>query len=303
MNWLGATASPSAIRPPPALDHHAHRMRAGDGAEDHGLERIAPLGTKPRTLGGAIRIVNTPGHAGQDWAQLVLNEAFVRTIGYAVDEALLSGLADFGRRVALQKGSSAHFLLVQAVVAQLAGWPVNGAPRRAGVSSFGIGGTNAHVIVQEAPLRQPSGASRKQQLIVQSAKSIAALDAGSQALAAHFESNPQANLADAAYTLRIGRRAMKQRRVVVAHDAKEAARLLASKDAARVFSDTATEDPRSVAFMFAGGGAQHPTCFSTETGLYCGCFRISTLRLPLSITALVAASISPPNFEKASISR
>ncbi len=136
--------------------------------------------------------------------------------------------------------------------------PPAGVPRRAGVSSLGVGGTNAHIVVQEAPVRAPSGPSRRQQLIVQSAKSTVSLDAGSQALAAHFEREPGVNLADAAYTLRAGRRAMKHRRVVVASSAQEAAMLLTAKDTSRVFTDTAIDDARSVAFMFAGGGAQHP---------------------------------------------
>lgn len=136
--------------------------------------------------------------------------------------------------------------------------PPVGVPRRAGVSSLGVGGTNAHMVLQEAPTRPASGPSRHHQLIVQSAKSLSALDAGSAALAEHFKTQPQTNLADAAYTLRVGRQAMKQRRIVVAHDGLDAATALAERDAARVFTDVAGADPRSVAFLFAGGGAQHP---------------------------------------------
>jgi acyl transferase domain-containing protein len=138
--------------------------------------------------------------------------------------------------------------------------PPAGVPRRAGVSSLGVGGTNAHVVMQEAPKREPSGPSRPWQLLVQSARSLTALDAGSAALAQHLQATRAANstFADAAHTLRIGRQAMKQRRVVVARDAADAAQALQAKDAARVFTDVASDDPRSVAFMFAGGGAQHP---------------------------------------------
>ncbi len=142
---------------------------------------------------------------------------------------------------------------------KLKAWtPPAGVPRRAGISSLGVGGTNAHVVLQEAPARNPSGPSRKHQLIVQSAKSLTSLDAGSQALADHFQSQPHINVADAAYTLRVGRQAMKQRRVVVVQSAADAASALQAKEATRVFTDVGSEDPRSVAFMFAGGGAQHP---------------------------------------------
>ncbi len=142
--------------------------------------------------------------------------------------------------------------------------PPPGVPRRAGVSSLGVGGTNAHIVVQEAPVRAASGPSRKHQLLIHSAKSLVSLDATSKALSEHFAAQPvnfagsERSFADAAFTLRIGRQAMKHRRVVVAKDAADAAAALAAKDASRVFTDTAVDEPRSVAFMFAGGGAQHP---------------------------------------------
>ena len=137
--------------------------------------------------------------------------------------------------------------------------PPKGTPRRAGVSSLGVGGTNAHIILEEAPVRGPSGPSRPHQLLVQSAKSLGSLDAGSAALATHLSGTPGLNLADVAYTLQIGRQAMKHRRIVVARDAAEAAQALQANDAKRVFTETAPDGvERGVAFMFAGGGAQYP---------------------------------------------
>lgn len=146
------------------------------------------------------------------------------------------------------------------VNAALKPWtPPAGTPRRAGVSSLGVGGTNAHIILEEAPRQQPSGPSRPFQLIVQSAKSLSALDAGSAALADHFERQPGQNFADAAHTLQVGRQGMRHRRVVVARDAADAAAALRAKDPKRVFTETAEDgSPRSVAYMFAGGGAQYP---------------------------------------------
>ena len=153
------------------------------------------------------------------------------------------------------------------VNASLKPWaPPAGTPRRAGISSLGVGGTNAHVIVEEAPVPQPSSASRPFQLIVQSAKTLTALDAGSLALAQHFEQHPEQNFADAAHTLQVGRQAMKLRRVVVAKDAADAAAALTARDPKRVFTETADGgSSRSVAFMFAGGGAQYP---NMGAGLY-----------------------------------
>ncbi len=150
---------------------------------------------------------------------------------------------------------------------QLTPWtPPAGVPRRAGVSSLGVGGTNAHVILEQAPVVQPSGPSRPYQLIVQSAKTVSALDAGAQALADHLDGHPQLSLADAAYTLRVGRQAMKHRRVVAVQDAADASAVLRAMDPKRVFTETAEDGAtRSVAYMFAGGGAQYP---NMGAGLY-----------------------------------
>lgn len=152
------------------------------------------------------------------------------------------------------------------VNATLKAWNPPGGVRRAGVSSLGVGGTNAHIILEQAPKVQPSGPStRPFQLLMLSAKTPSALDANTAALAAHFKANPQINLADAAYTLNVGRQAMKHRRVVVAPSVAEAAELLAANDPKVLSTTLNTEGTRSVAFMFAGGGAQYP---NMGLGLY-----------------------------------
>ncbi|HEY2943078.1 MAG TPA: type I polyketide synthase, partial [Vicinamibacteria bacterium] len=110
-------------------------------------------------------------------------------------------------------------------------WPRNDAPRRAGVSAFGVGGTNAHVIVEEAPPSEAAPSTRSSQLLVLSAKTAAALDAAADRLAAHLEARPDLELADVAYTLQVGRRAFSHRRVVVAAVLDEAAAALRSAEA------------------------------------------------------------------------
>ncbi|HEX2207248.1 MAG TPA: polyketide synthase, partial [Longimicrobium sp.] len=74
-----------------------------------------------------------------------------------------------------------------AVSTALRPWTRNGTPRRAGVSSFGIGGTNAHVVLEEAPPAEPSGPSRPRQLLVVSARTATALAASARRLAEHLE--------------------------------------------------------------------------------------------------------------------
>ncbi|HEX8148769.1 MAG TPA: type I polyketide synthase [Pyrinomonadaceae bacterium] len=140
----------------------------------------------------------------------------------------------------------------------LRAWEANGSPRRAGVSSFGIGGTNAHVVVEEAPDPEPSGASRPWQLFTLSARSAAALDAATENLAEHLRRNPEQNLADAAYTLHVGRKAFGHRRALVCRDAAGAVAALAGTDPGRVFTGPELRGgARPVAFMFSGQGAQH----------------------------------------------
>jgi acyl transferase domain-containing protein len=101
-------------------------------------------------------------------------------------------------------------------------WPALGGPRRGGVSAFGVGGTNAHVVVEEAPeppLRPPS---RARQLLPLSARTPAALEAVARRLADHLETHPELDLADVAFTLQAGRRALDHRSFAVARDRNEA---------------------------------------------------------------------------------
>jgi acyl transferase domain-containing protein/thioesterase domain-containing protein/acyl carrier protein len=137
-------------------------------------------------------------------------------------------------------------------------WKRGARVRRAGVTSLGVGGTNAHLVVEEAPLQAPAPCStRPFETLVLSARSAAALDAGAERLAAAFASDARFDFADAAYTLAVGRAAFEHRRVLVAKDCAEAAALLSSKDKSRVFTHRAGERQASVCFLFPGGGAQH----------------------------------------------
>ena len=133
----------------------------------------------------------------------------------------------------------------------------DGSPRRAGVSSFGMGGTNAHVVLQEAPDPAPAAPSRPHQLLVLSARTPAALEAATDRLAAHLAAHPETGLADAAFTLREGRRALPHRRALVVRAGEDAAALLAARAPGRVADGAAAERP-SVAFLFPGLGDHYP---------------------------------------------
>lgn len=142
------------------------------------------------------------------------------------------------------------------VNASLSEWKVNGIPRRAGVSSFGIGGTNAHMILEEAPLTEAANPSRPWQLIILSAKSNTALETASTNLAAYLEQNPNLNIADVAYTLQVGRRNFEYRRMCVCQNLEDAITLLKNPQHQRNLTKY-IESHRSVVFMFSPQGAQY----------------------------------------------
>ncbi|HEV2150062.1 MAG TPA: amino acid adenylation domain-containing protein [Longimicrobiaceae bacterium] len=133
-------------------------------------------------------------------------------------------------------------------------WERNGAPRRAGVSSFGIGGTNAHVVLEEAPPAEPSGPSSELQLLVLSARTPSALARAAENLADLLEREAPP-LADVAFTLRTGRREMEHRLAVVCRDAAEATIRL--RETAARGSSGVRRTSRPVAFMFPGVGTHH----------------------------------------------
>lgn len=148
------------------------------------------------------------------------------------------------------------------VNATLAEWKTNGIPRRAGVSSFGIGGTNAHVILEEAPVEGQGGRGaerqgRKYHLLVVSAKTESALQTATTNLANHLKQHPNLNLADVAYTLGIGRRAFDHRRMVLCQDMNDAVKVLSSSESQRIFTHYQQPCNRPVVFMFSGQGTQY----------------------------------------------
>jgi acyl transferase domain-containing protein/thioesterase domain-containing protein len=142
---------------------------------------------------------------------------------------------------------------------RLTDWPRRAGPRRAGVNSLGVGGTNAHVVLEEAPAMAASEASDWPfQVLTLSARSASALGEASSRLAAHLKAHPEQALADVAFTLKEGRRAFEHRRVLVAKSHDEAAAMLEAGDPRRVFTQRRVGDAPEVVFMFPGGGAQYP---------------------------------------------
>jgi len=136
-------------------------------------------------------------------------------------------------------------------------WHNDKYPLRAGVSSFGIGGTNAHIILEEAPEQAVSSPGRASQLLVFSAKTATALEKNMENFRTYLEENDETELADIAYTLQIGRAAFSYRKMMVCHSKKDAIGQLAL--------DRVGNNPPSkvdlvrspVIFMFSGQGSQY----------------------------------------------
>lgn len=136
---------------------------------------------------------------------------------------------------------------------ELSEWKTDGFPLRAGVSSFGIGGTNTHVILEEAPAIEPSeGSKRLFQLISLSAKTEAALENMTANLIEHVKKNPDLNIADMAYTLHVGRKNFNHRRTLVVKDVEDLIDISEKKEKGLIFSRFQTPKEQTVVFMIPG---------------------------------------------------
>ncbi|MEU7530178.1 type I polyketide synthase [Saccharothrix sp. NPDC042600] len=172
----------------------------------------------------------------------------------ALDHELVPGTVHFRAPNPLLELESTPFRVSADAVA----WPRGDQPRRAGVNSLGIGGTNAHVVLEEAPARVRTPEAGHQLLPVSARSADAAAQAGAR-LAAHLsraaaDSGPGAgeSLADVAWTLQTGRKVFAHRGFVVADDTADAAGQL-TRLAAKPVPETAP----GVAFLFPGQGGQH----------------------------------------------
>jgi acyl transferase domain-containing protein len=145
------------------------------------------------------------------------------------------------------------------VVTDLRPWPRGERPRRAGVSAFGLGGANAHVVVEEAPVPDRAGrlAPREHQVLVWSARTEESVTATGELLA---EAIADADLADVAFTLQVGRKVFAHRRAVVATVASLASDVRADRIRARVDA----YQGRPVAFLATGAGADTAGLYRSE---------------------------------------
>lgn len=140
---------------------------------------------------------------------------------------------------------------------ELRNWEADFYPRRAGVSSFGIGGSNAHVILEEAPNCEEEKECFDYNLILLSARSKKALETTMQNIIDLLKENTQYNLSDIAYTLQVGRKTFEHRQFTVASNCSEAIGNLANADLGNTYYLVSKEHERPIVFMFPGQGVQY----------------------------------------------
>jgi polyene macrolide polyketide synthase len=152
-------------------------------------------------------------------------------------------------------------------------WEPGVGPRRAGVSSFGISGTNAHLILEEAPATEAPVESEQDAPplpaipLLLSAKSAEALPAQAERLASHLQDNPELDPTDVGFSLATSRATLEHRAAIVGSDRdsllEELTSLAKGEPGANLVSTKALT--AKTAFMFTGQGAQRP---EMGAGLY-----------------------------------
>lgn len=192
------------------------------------------------------------------------------------------------------------------VVDRLTEWEGQGHPRRAGVNSFGMGGTNVHMVLEQAPVvaATVAGVERPEHLLTLSARSTAALRELAGAYARHAAQPDGALLGDMAFTAATGRRHFAHRLAVQARSAEDLAGQLAAfaegtrlEGAGEVGAGPAPE----IAFLFSGQGAQYAgmgrELYDTSPRFRRTLDRCAAILAPLLDKPLLEVMFAPPGQE------
>lgn len=242
-----ATALSFAGAPPESIGYvecHGTATPLGDPIEFAGLVKAFGLDGSRKTC----RLGSAKANFGHtDCAAGVLG---VIKIALSLSNEYLPPLANF------QSPNPALALAASPFEVIAAGrpWPRNATPRRAGVSSFGVGGTNVHLVLEEAPEAPAPPPLPGPWVFPLSAKDPIALCQLAQRLASHVQENPKASLADISHSLQTGRAALACRTAIVANCADELSEKL--RQANRPEQVRAAEAP--LIFLFPGQGSQYP---------------------------------------------
>jgi phthiocerol/phenolphthiocerol synthesis type-I polyketide synthase E len=226
------------------VEAHGTGTTIGDVIEVRALSEAFGPGSPQRCVLGSVK--SNIGHT--DAAAGVIG--LIKVV-LSLRHGLIPGTAHFRRPNPHLDLPSGPFV----VTSEATPWPPGDGPRRAGVNATGIGGTNAHLVVEEAPTA-PLPDDDRYHLMPLSARTAAALAESATRMSARLQRDPVA-VADAAWTLQTGRAAFAHRAFVVCRDRDEAVRALTSlAEQPQAPGNPATGTPH-VAFLFPGHGGQY----------------------------------------------
>ncbi|WP_333676362.1 amino acid adenylation domain-containing protein [Dyella sp.] len=241
------------------VETHGTATPLGDPIEIEGLTQVFRQSTSERGVCAIGSVKSNVGHL----VMAAGAAGVIKTALSLAERRLPPSLHFRASNPKLDLGNSPFF-----VNDTLRAWTFDGGPLRASVSSFGVGGTNAHVVLEEPPQREPSDAADGPQLLLLSARSDAALGHAVEQLRAHLAkhvgrgeptrtptSPSNAQLADIAWTLCKGRKLFAHRTHIVADSIDDAAKRLL--DLTLSPAKTALNPPPGMVFMFPGQGSQY----------------------------------------------
>ncbi len=231
------------------VEAHGTGTALGDPIEIAALSRVYADGSQDVDWCGIGSVKSNFGHLSQAAGVVGLIKATL-----VLENGLIPPTINFSEpNPAIDFKSSPFY-----VVSTLSQWDRGDGPRRAAVSSFGIGGTNAHVVLQEAPPQpeQLGGLPRPAELLRISAWTESALATSVTRLADHLAANPRLHLGSVAHTLHIGRSQSPCRAFAIACDTADAAAVL--RDPKKLVTGRAADAAPFVALLFSGQGSQYP---------------------------------------------
>lgn len=231
------------------IEAHGTGTQVGDPIELEALNQVFRAATSDRNFCRVGSVKSNIGHLGE-----AAGAAAIIKVVLALQNKKLPATINFETpNPEMELGDSPF-----SINDKLIDWEPINSKRLAGITALGAGGTNAHMIVAEAPAGEASSISqRRQQVIVLSAKTSSALTAASRNLANSIRDQAELNVADMAYTLQVGRRAYAHRKVLVVDDREDAIAKLESLSEKHVFESETKDQDKPLIMMFPGGGAQY----------------------------------------------
>jgi len=235
------------------IEAHGTGTSLGDPIEIQSLTEVFRTNTEAKGFCGIGSVKSNLGHLGVAAGI----PSVIKTVLALENELIPASLHCEATNPKIDFANSPFYLNHQSTP-----WQSNGSPRRAGVSSLGVGGTNAHLIIEEAPRQQSPVKSDRPvdnpyQLLMLSAKTAKALDRATDNLLEYLEANTELDLGDLAYSLQIGRRHFQHRRFILCNSVADAISANQEPGKPRILTQTRKPHPSKIAMMFSGQGSQY----------------------------------------------